>query len=65
MILAAAVLVQCYATRTATRCLPFGLYETAAECQAAAREYKRFDNRALAAANAPIVVTYRCERKAP
>lgn len=61
VIVIAAVLVQCYATRTDTRCLSFSFYETYRECQAAAREYRRVDSRALLAANAPIVVSYHCK----
>lgn len=57
---ASAVLMQCYASRSETRCLPFGLYETLVECQKEAKEYSRFDSKALLAVNAPIVVGYHC-----
>lgn len=60
MLLTAAVLMQCYATRTDSRCQPFAFYLTMAECRRSAAEYQHSDSKALIAANAPIVVSYRC-----
>ena len=56
----AATLIQCYATRTGDGCVPLSVHATMAECGTLAREYQKFDTRALSVTRLPAVVSYRC-----
>ena len=55
-----AALIQCYATRARDGCVPLSVHATMAECRALAREYQKFDTRALGVTGLPVVVSYRC-----
>ena len=59
-LLAFATLIQCYASRTGDGCAPLSEHATMAECRALAREYRKFDTRALNVTGLPVVVSYRC-----
>ena len=48
VLLAAIVLVQCYATRTQDGCAALSYHATMAECRVLAEDYRRFDSKALA-----------------
>jgi hypothetical protein len=54
------VLIQCYATRTRDGCAPLSAHATMAECRTLAKEYQKFDTRALDVTGLPAVVSYRC-----
>ena len=58
--LLAAALIQCYASRSGDGCQPLSWHETMAECRALAKEYGKFDTRALRVTGLPVVVSYRC-----
>ena len=60
VLLAAIVLVQCYATRTQDGCAALSYHATMAECRVLAEDYRRFDSKALARAGIPVVVSYSC-----
>jgi hypothetical protein len=60
MIAAAMILLQCYATRIGAGCMPFSEQPSLAVCQTIARDYQRFDSRALQRTGVPLVVSYRC-----
>ena len=53
-------LIQCYATRTKDGSAPLSEHATIAECRTLAKEYGKFDARALNATGLPVVVSYRC-----
>jgi len=55
-----AALIQCHATSTRDGCVPLSVHATMAECRALAREYQKFDTRALGVTGLPAVVSYRC-----
>jgi hypothetical protein len=59
-LLVGAALIQCYATRSGSGCQPLSWYETMAECQALASDYRKFDTRALNVTGLPVVVSCRC-----
>ena len=61
----AATLIQCYATRTRDGCAPLSVHATMAECRALAKEYGKFDTRALRVTGLPVVVSYRCMAAEP
>ena len=46
-LLVGVVLIQCYATRTRDGCAPLSAHVTMAECRTLAKEYGKFDMRAL------------------
>lgn len=60
VLLAAVVLLQCYASRTQTGCTPLDYPPTMAECRALAQEYSRLDSRAVIVTGVPVVVRYHC-----
>ena len=64
-LLAAATLIQCYASRTGSGWEPLSVHETMAECRALASEYRKFDARALRVTGLPVVVSYRCVAAEP
>jgi hypothetical protein len=60
LLVLAATLIQCYATRTGDGCAPLSVHATMAECRKLASEYQKFDARALGVTGLPVVVSYRC-----
>ena len=64
-LLAGVALIQCYATRTKDGCAPLSAHATMAECRALAKEYGKFDTRALNVTGLPVVVSYRCVAAEP
>jgi hypothetical protein len=58
--LLAATLIQCYATRTGDGCVPLSVHAMMAECRELAKEYGKFDTRALNVTGLPAAVSYQC-----
>jgi hypothetical protein len=64
-LLVGVVLMQCYATRTNDGCVSLSVHTAMAECRALAKEYGKFDARALSVTGLPVVVSYRCVTAEP
>jgi hypothetical protein len=64
-LLVGVALIQCYATRTGDGCAPLSVHATMAECRALAKEYRKFDTRALNVTGLPAVVSYHCVAAEP
>jgi hypothetical protein len=60
ILLVGVALIKCYATRTGDGCALLSVHETMAECRALAKEYRKFDTRALNVTGLPVMVSYRC-----
>jgi hypothetical protein len=58
-------LIQCYATRTRDGCEPLSVHATMVECRTLAKEYGKFDTRALNITGLPAVVSYHCVAAEP
>ena len=59
-LLVGAALMQCYATRSDSGCVPLSEHVTMAECRKLASEYQKFDTRDLRIKGVPAVVSYHC-----
>ena len=59
-LLVGVALIQCYATRTGDGCAPLSVHATIAECRELAKEYRKFDTRALNVTGLPAAVSYHC-----
>ena len=64
-LLVGVALIQCYATRTNDGCAPLSMHATMAECRTLAKEYGKFDTRALNVTGLPAVVSYHCVAAEP
>jgi hypothetical protein len=65
ILLVGVALIKCYATRTGDGYALLSVHETMAECRALAKEYRKFDTRALNVTGLPVMVSYRCVAAKP